>query len=593
MSFFWRQVVSRSPATNRSAPEYENGWNALNQLIRADYSWNGREPNVFYGRRGERFYDLSGISGLDCADDSRAFAVTDLDGDGNLDLLLKSRLAPQVRAFQNNCTNNRRSIAFDLVGTRSNRDAIGARVEIEYSGRRTVKTLQAGSGYLSQHTKRMYFGLGESRAADKVVIRWPSGLVQEFENLAAGFRYRIQEGSQELKPTPFSKRTLLPEAKTLPKENEPRFEATWLLEPVPLPERRKGPGFLCLFSGNPPATPAGLPFEKLNLERGESDLAAWYALFRMYLFDYRAELSLPLLVLLDNLGRAQKLYPNIPSANVLKADLENLNHADRLALPFAGRYYTRPGRNYFRLGAAFYWAGYPDQALIYFDECIRNTPDNAKAHLAIGHIHLERARYKEAREHLERAVNLNPDSAEAWTNLGSLEAALENHAAALQNFERALAIYPESAFALTSAGREQGKLGQFAKAEQLLQRALAIQPRDAEAFNQLGLVFAAEDRLDDAVKCFEQSIAAERTHTGAINNLGVVYMRMHKTGDAIAAFRYGIETAPDEEIFYANLARAYVATDDRSKARDVLEQLLQRHPNSAMARKGLAELSGR
>ena len=89
MSYFWRQVVARSPVTQRPAPEYENGWNAINQLIREDYSWNGGEPNVVYARRGRRFYDFSGVSGLDRAEDTRTFAVTDLDGDGNLDLRLE------------------------------------------------------------------------------------------------------------------------------------------------------------------------------------------------------------------------------------------------------------------------------------------------------------------------------------------------------------------------------------------------------------------------------------------------------------------------------------------------------------------------
>ena len=106
-SFFWRHVVSRSPAGKAAAPAYEDGWNALNQLIREDYSWNGHEPNVFFARRGRRFYDFSGVSGLDFAEDSRAFAVTDFDGDGALDLLVKSRLGPQVRAFQNHCGGSR------------------------------------------------------------------------------------------------------------------------------------------------------------------------------------------------------------------------------------------------------------------------------------------------------------------------------------------------------------------------------------------------------------------------------------------------------------------------------------------------------
>jgi len=82
-------------------------------------------------------------------------------------------------------------------------------------------------------------------------------------------------------------------------DNQPRFESTWLLEPVALPDRRKGPGFLYFFSGNQPAPLAGLPFENVDPRASPADLRALYALFRMYLFDYRADLTLPLLLLID------------------------------------------------------------------------------------------------------------------------------------------------------------------------------------------------------------------------------------------------------------------------------------------------------
>ena len=591
MSFFWRQVVSRSPAKNVAAPAYENGWNALNQLIRGDSSWNGREPNVLYARRGGRFYDYSGISGLDYAEDSRAFAVTDLDGDGNLDLLLKSRLGPQVRAFQNRWADGRHAIAIELRGTRSNRDGIGARVEVEHSGKRSVRTLEAGSGYLSQHTKRLHFGLGDSTAAN-IVVKWPSGARQSFENLAAGFRYRIVEDSSEMTRAPFAPTASLPTGSALTGDNRPRLEQAWLIEPVPLPEPRRGPGFLCLYAGRKPAPPAAVAFETVDLGAAPSDVAAWYGLFRMYLFDYRVELTLPLLLLVDERGLAHKVYQEIPPVETLRADLAMLHDPDRVqrALPFPGRYYAAPQRNYFRLGAAFYWAGYPEQALIYLQETLRSAPDNSKAHLAVGHIHLEAGRHGPARSHLEKSVELNPAAADAWINLGSLEAALENHAAALQDFDKALAIVPDSTFALVSAGREHGKLGHADRAQQMLHRALEIEPKNAEAANQLGLLLAAQNHLPEALQWFQQALAAQRDHTGAINNMGVLYMQMQKSNDAIAAFRYGIQVAPEEEIFYLNLARAYVAVGDPTKARDILQQLVDRRPDSAMAKKGLEEL---
>src|SRR5262249_22525206 len=160
-----------------------------------------------------------------------AFAVTDLDGDGRPDLILKSRLGPQVRVFQNNSASERNSVAFRLRGVRSNRDAIGARIEVDGK----VRWLAAGSGYLSQHTKVMHFGLGDAKTAKRVTVLWPSGESQEFHDLRAGFRYDVVEGSNELSSTAFLARRRLPES-IVPGTNKPAFGDTWLLSPVPLPE---------------------------------------------------------------------------------------------------------------------------------------------------------------------------------------------------------------------------------------------------------------------------------------------------------------------------------------------------------------------
>ncbi|MGH9664294.1 MAG: ASPIC/UnbV domain-containing protein, partial [Bryobacteraceae bacterium] len=406
MSFFWRQVVARSPAIGKSDSAYENGWNAINQLIREDYSWSGREPNVFYARRDGRYYDFSGVSGLDFAEDSRAFAVTDVDGDGNMDLILKNRLGPQVRVLRNQCGVGRHVLVVRLTGTKSNRDAIGARVEVDGQ----VKFVQAGSGYLSQQSKVLHFGL-KAGMAKRIHVTWPSGAQQEHEDLASGFRYDIVEGSSDVKRAPFRAREPI-ESSPMTGDNQPRSVDTWLLEPVPLPVKNKGPGIVKVTSTLPPDTLAG------------------YALFRRYLFDWRADLELPLWLLVDKLGMAHKVYFSEPSgSDRLDGDRQ------RLALPFGGRYYTQPHRNYFRLGAAFYWAGYPEQALQYLDETVRQNPSNAKALLAIGQIHLGAGRFSEARSYLERSLAVNPASAEVLNELGGVEMGLGRFAAALKYYK--------------------------------------------------------------------------------------------------------------------------------------------------------------
>jgi len=219
-----------APGNARSLA-YEDGWNAINQLLRQDYSWAGPEPNVLYARRAGRYYDFSAASGIDCAEDSRAFSFLDFDGDGNVDLVLKSRMGPQIRLFQNACGQGRQRIVISLHGTKSNRDAIGARVEVDGQ----VKWVVAGSAYLSQHTKRLHFGLGDRTRAEKVRIVWPSGHVQELPPLGAGYLYQITEESA-LSPVA---QALKPAASRLVSTQEPRTDnqarqfTTWLWEPVP------------------------------------------------------------------------------------------------------------------------------------------------------------------------------------------------------------------------------------------------------------------------------------------------------------------------------------------------------------------------
>src|SRR6202140_1525626 len=116
-SFFWRQVVACSPDEARASHEYEQGWNAINELIRSDGTWSGYERNVFYANnRDGTFSELAGTLGLDFIEDSRAFALADLDHDGRLEVFLKNRNGPQLRILHNEMQDLGMSIAFRLRG---------------------------------------------------------------------------------------------------------------------------------------------------------------------------------------------------------------------------------------------------------------------------------------------------------------------------------------------------------------------------------------------------------------------------------------------------------------------------------------------
>src|SRR5207253_7909279 len=195
-------------------PKYEQGWNAINELVRSDSAWNGFERNVSYLNNGDgTFSDISGVLGLDFSDDSRAFALADLDHDGRLEVVLKNRNAPQVRILRNNIKDLGNSVTFRLRGSTSNRDAIGAAVTVEAGGHRQTKYLQAGSGFLSQHTKELFFGVGKFEGNIRASIRWPSGLTQTVEDLPAGHQIQLEEGSETFLAKSFAASSFLPSDK--------------------------------------------------------------------------------------------------------------------------------------------------------------------------------------------------------------------------------------------------------------------------------------------------------------------------------------------------------------------------------------------
>jgi Flp pilus assembly protein TadD len=531
-SFFWRQVVANSPETLTVVPEYENAWNAIGQMFRGSHDWRGGEPNVFYKKQGGRYVDHSGVSGLDFADDSRAFAVTDFDGDGCPDLILKSRRGPQVRAMQNDCAGGKAAISVALKGTRSNRDAIGAKVEVNGQ----VQWLSAGGGFLSQHSKRLHFGLaGRERA--EVKITWPSGLVQSQGGLEAGYGYTITEGQATPMRAAFRERKGWRDT-PVAGENSTDFGDTWLLEPVPTPQKEKGPGFITLRAE--------------DLAKQPDDVAATWSLFHRYLFEYRAELSLPLTMLIDGQSRARKIYANPPSAARMKADLAG----GVAALPFPGRYMVPPRRNYFKLGVAFYWAGYSDRALPYLKEELRHRPDNWNVLLALGRIQQE---------------------------LGQLDDALST-------FRRVQAARPGYAPAIVNEGMVLLRKEEPTAAKATFLRAMEADGKSAEAANELGLMAAQANERTEARNWFHKAIEAVPGHAEAVNNLGVFYAQIRQFPDAIAALRYGLQFNPANESLHLNLARVLVMMGQRDEARAVLTQLLERRPDSKLGRKLLNEL---
>ncbi len=164
-------------------------------------SQSGRERNhLFANASGASFADLSGLSGLDHPADGRAAAWLDFDRDGWLDVAVVNANAPFLQLFRNQLGDRRRHgdqrfVVVRLEGAnrgpepatdRSNRDGVGARVEVVLDGARIVRERRMGEGFAAQNSADLLVGIGDRARAVSVRVHWPSGALQETAELPAG-----------------------------------------------------------------------------------------------------------------------------------------------------------------------------------------------------------------------------------------------------------------------------------------------------------------------------------------------------------------------------------------------------------------------
>jgi hypothetical protein len=153
-------------------------------------------PQLFLNDGRGKFRDVAtqASSAFAAPKVGRGLAFGDFDRDGDLDLLMTTNRGPAY-LYRNDHSGGNRAVRFRLVGTKSNRDAIGAFVRIFHDGTVQSRTVKGGSSYLSQSELPLTFGVGRRDRIDRVVIDWPSGRTEEFKNLEVGRAYDVVEGT--------------------------------------------------------------------------------------------------------------------------------------------------------------------------------------------------------------------------------------------------------------------------------------------------------------------------------------------------------------------------------------------------------------
>ena len=156
-----------------------------------------QEPRILYHNEGNgTFSDMSATAGpgITTPASSRGLAVGDLWNDGRLSVVI-SNMSARPGLLVNDVHYSNHWIAFKTVGTRSNRDGIGAKLMLKIGKRLLVDEVRSGSSYISNSDVRVHFGLGAATKVDSLQVRWPSGQVEQFDNLKIDSIHTLREGT--------------------------------------------------------------------------------------------------------------------------------------------------------------------------------------------------------------------------------------------------------------------------------------------------------------------------------------------------------------------------------------------------------------
>ena len=177
----------------------DNPW----KIAAAGKSLSGYERNRIFLNSGDGgFYEISGLTGgADSDGDGRAVVPCDVTGDGMEDLIVRQAGGGPLLVFENRFP-KAHWLQISLRGEKSNRHGIGARITAETADKKLTRELFPHNTFVSQAPAHVHFGLGDADKVNKLTVRWPSGLVQEFSNVTADRRLIIHEGRQEIESSP-------------------------------------------------------------------------------------------------------------------------------------------------------------------------------------------------------------------------------------------------------------------------------------------------------------------------------------------------------------------------------------------------------
>ncbi len=637
--------MPRAPSSpdDRSLEPYLESLRALHERLDEGLSFSGNERNCVFlnpGEAGGAFANASAVSGLDFPDDGRGVAFLDLEGDGDLDVAISNRTAPRLRLMRNELPVGDRFVALHLEGdgVGTNRDAVGARVEVPTSSGVLRRSVRAGEGFLSQSSRWLHFGLGDSEVSGPVRVSWPGGGSETFSGVTAGGRYRIVQGSGRAapEPAPTRGRTLEPGDQRPPAPSTgsrvvlaPRPPApSFTLRPfggggaAAVPAERGRPLLLniwaswcvpCRFElqdlaneadalraagleiaalstdgmGDVPTTTEEaarsfmdeIRFPFLNGMATEETLDK-VEIVKRSLFDRRFPLSLPFSMLIDGDGRVAALYRGGVTAADLLADLELLDARDAdlraASAPLPGRWFTEPpGEVSLASYARWYEEGFPEESVA----LLRRSVEVEQARLGdSGAASFER---RGARDRLLRSLQ----------RLTVLESRRGDDEAAARYARAAFDLEPDDPAARAAWQNALLDAGDTGLVRAQAEAALAADPGDVAARVRLAELLDGEGRTDEAVRELGRAVEGSPRDVELRYLYGQLLGKAERLREAMEQFAAVVTLDPRHVEAHRLLAEAAVRSDELGAAWGHYRAILEVEPQDTEALYGAARIA--